>query len=354
VPARVDYKSHILDGVVDRRNPLPDFRVYVPPDPVRDKEKFKALSALQSWRSDRVDAASAQGRYAGLPSQGMTKSILDRRVGSMRSNILFSIDGRNGGIELTNNEVSAILQLHFGLERRFAFHGEIHLRKCPSATIYTHALGSCKFILTFRHDEGVMELAGAFREAGIHGRISTNPTSFPIADLGPGRVPAGAVLHAIDGDREVPVGAAPPPPVLYPADTLIHGVRGSSRDMAVDFTVVNTEAYSNNGEDIQKVLLSVHQAKHKKYDFSCRQHGVEFHPIVMTHLGVLLEASSVTISVLLGINKPVPGVFPSVDQSRRMLIKKNLLNKLACIAAKHYARSIIMHAPEPASSTNSQ
>ena len=162
------------------------------------------------------------------------------------------------------------------------------------------------------------------------------------------------MLHAIDGDREVPVGAAPPPPVLYPADTLIHGVRGSSRDMAVDFTVVNTEAYSNNGEDIQKVLLSVHQAKHRKYDFSCRQHGVEFHPIVMTHLGVLLEASSVTISVLLGINKSVPGVFPSVDQSRRMLIKKNLLNKLACIAAKHYARSIIMHAPEPASSTNSQ
>ena len=101
-------------------------------------------------------------------------------------------------------------------------------------------------------------------------------------------------------------------------------------------------------------MKRVHQAKHRKYDFSCRQHGVEFHPIVMTHLGVLLEASSVTISVLLGINKPVPGVFPSVDQSRRMLIKKNLLNKLACIAAKHYARSIIMHAPEPALSTNSQ
>jgi hypothetical protein len=334
VPARAEFNTHI-PGEPSARVPFPHFTAYVPPDPQRDEKEYNALKTLQSRRSHCVDEANVRGRYEGLPHQGMTRAMLERRVKSMRPASLFAIDGRHGGIEYTNEQTSAILQAHLGLEYRFAFHGKSALRQCPGETLLNHSLGSCPYIITKRHDELVEALAEALREAGIHGRIETSPKRYPIVALDRNNARNQSTIR-----------------YLYPGDFTIHNYRGTGQMRYGDLTVADTQALANRGEEIQKLLLRVHHEKRKKYDFSCHQQGAEFHPIVMTHLGVLLEASSVTISIMLGINKPVPGVFPSADQRRRMLIKRNLMNKFACINAKYFAQSIIMHAPEQVPSQN--
>jgi hypothetical protein len=88
----------------------------------------------------------------------------------------------------------------------------------------------------FRHDEGTIALADAFREAWFHYRISTNPTS-PISDLGSGLVPANVAYIPVNGDREVPIGSPPPPPVLYPVNFAAHDVRGTGKTILGDYTV---------------------------------------------------------------------------------------------------------------------
>ena len=108
VPARDEYLSHCVEGVSNIRTELPDFTSYVWPSPLANATENKALSELQSRRSKRVDEANVKGRYAGMDENDESKKRLERNVASMRKNILFSIDGRYGGIELTNDEVSAI------------------------------------------------------------------------------------------------------------------------------------------------------------------------------------------------------------------------------------------------------
>ena len=120
----------------------------------------------------------------------------------------------------------------------------------------------------------------------------------------------------------------------------------------IDVSVLDTQALVNRYDTIQKVLQRVHLYKRAKYDYSCKMQGVTFHPIILTHLGVLLHSSSVTLSILLGISKPVPGVEPSFDQRSRQILKSDLLNSIACVTAKYLARSIISHAPGTARPQN--
>ena len=323
--ARAMYKTKILRPN-ELRIPLPDFTFYIPPNPDVNSDEFKALRTLQARLSAHVDAANAAGRYGDLEiPHDVTKAQLERRAESSRASFLFSIAGRNGGIDLSNNEVTAILQLHLGLERRFAFRRENILWACPTYTVASHSLASCRYITTFRHNEANDAIGDAIREAGIHGRIDVNMAHlFPIVNLNP-RHP---------GER-----------TLLPGDIIVNNYRGTGRPWLLDVTIIDTLAAGNNTGSIHEVLRQHHIAKHRKYDLSCRHHGITFHPLVFTHLGVIHKTSSVILSILLGITKPEPDIPPSQDQLRRMLIKRNLLNKIACIAAKHCARSLIRHAP---------
>jgi hypothetical protein len=330
IPARDAF--HVVTGVA--RNPTedayaPDFRTYAPPNPDVDVDEYKDLMRLQPSMCAQIDKRHALGRSEDIVHNGVPVDFLKRQIEAMRPTFLFAIAGRNGGISYTDDETSAIFQMHLGLHLRFAFRGAPVMRQCTRHTIHNHSLGSCNRIITHRHEEICAAIARAATKARCHGRVDANLShQWPVIN--------------VDAERYPNFGAT-----LFPGDITVTNFNGSQTDHFFDVSVVDIMANAHIHAKIEDCLFARHRQKMIKYSKSCRQIGVPFAPLVLTHLGLFHATSRVHLSTLLGIEKPREGQPMSAEQRRRKLIKRDLLNEVACIAAKYNARSLLNHAPLP-------
>jgi len=246
---------------------------------------------------------------------------------------MFQLTGRKGGVELTNKEVSAFYQAHLGVYKRTLFHGKLELTQCTESNVENHSFGSCKFIVTQRHNAACEVIANAIRASGTHGLVSANNAkAYKVANI-------NYDPDATDGTTKTQF--------FEPGDIVVENYNNTGVTHVFDITFIDTMAARYDNTSITEALKGAAIAKRKKHADSCHRAGYVFQPLVFTFLGLADLSTAVTLSMLLGLTKPVPDVKPTDDQRKRKDLRNAMFTEVTGLCYKYYAMSLINHAPSP-------